>query len=213
MESKQHTKYCGITTTTYNKHTKHHNIGMVATIVVVALVLGHALTIGYGSGFSLRSRAMMAAQQAKRYTPSQLIVEYERHNNDVKDMLRLEIDTTYRAIGRGSFCYETICDRKITLQASSGEHFTAEQARNCFIEGGSHRWTRQHGKREIKGYDCGSSLAVEDGLLWQAWHTSQLPHCCADATTHDGLQGLILAAQSGDGRWSLRATTIDLKIG
>lgn len=190
---------------------KRFNVSMVATIIVVALALGHAFTIGYGTGFSRRGRAMMAMHQAKHYTPSLLTVEYERRYNDVKDMLRLEIDTTYRAIGRGSFCYKTICDRKITLQTSSGEYFTAAQARNCFIEGGSRHWVAQHNTTTIQGYDCGSSLAVENGHTWQAWHTSQLPHCCANATTCDGLRGLILAAQSKNGRWSLRATAIDLK--
>jgi GLPGLI family protein len=192
---------------------KRFNISMVATLMVVALVLVHAFTIGYGSGFSSRGRAMMAVQQAKRYTPSLLTVKYERHNDNIKDMLHLEIDTTYRTIGRGSFCYKTICDRKISLRTSSGEYFTAEQARNCFIEGGSRQWITQHDAKRIEGYDCGASLAVEGGLLWQAWYTEQLPHCCANTTIDDGLKGLILAAQSGDGRWSIKATKIDLTIG
>lgn len=192
---------------------KRFNISMVATLMVVALVLVHAFTIGYGSGFKLRGRAMEAVQEAKQYNPSVLIVHYERHSTNLNDMLRLEIDSTYRTIGRGSFCYETICDRKITLQTSSGENFTAEQVRNCFIEGGSRHWIAQHDIKVIQGYDCYSSLAVESGQTWQAWYTTQLPHCCANTSIHDGLRGLILAARSSNGEWSLRATAVDLKIG
>ena len=163
---------------------KRFNTSMVITLMVIASALGHAFTIGYGTGFSSRGRAMMTVQQAKHYTPSVLTIQYERHNNDIKDLLCLEIDTTYRTIGRGSFCYETICDRKISLRTSSGEHFTAEQARNCFIEGGSRRWVKQHDTKTILGYGCGLSLAVDNGLKWQAWYTGQLPHCHSNSNSN-----------------------------
>ena len=52
------------------------------TIAVIAMALSHAFTIGYGTGFQSRGRALLALQKAKqhsqKYAPSLLTVHYER---------------------------------------------------------------------------------------------------------------------------------------
>ena len=160
---------------------------------------------------------MLALQQAKQhsqsYTPSLLTVHYERQNGTAEDILRLEVDTTYRPIGKNAFTYEMICDRKLALQSSGGENFTADEARLCFVEGTKREWIKLEGKRVINGYDCMTSVALDNGHSWQAWYTTQLPHCSENATIADGLNGLILMARDSKGEWSLKATDIDVKLG
>ena len=187
------------------------------TIAVIAMALSHAFTIGYGTGFQSRGRALLALQKAKqhsqKYAPSLLTVHYERHNDTTEDILRLEIDTTYRPIGKNAFTYEMICDRKLALQSSSGEHFTAEQARMCFVEGTKREWIQLGKTMTINGYDCLTSVATDENHNWQAWYTTQLPHCAADARVSDSLRGLILWAKAADEGYSLKATDIEVKLG
>ena len=192
-------------------------VGVLVTIGIIMMVLSHIFTIGYGTGFQSRGRAMLALQQAKQhsqsYTPSLLTVHYERQNGTGEDILRLEIDTTYRPIGKNAFTYEMICDRKLALQSSSGESFTTDEARLCFVEGTKREWIKLEGKQVINGYDCMIAVALDNGRGWQAWYTTQLPHCSENATIADGLNGLILMALDSKGEWSLKATDIDVKLG
>ena len=192
-------------------------VGILVTIGIIMMVLSHIFTIGYGTGFQSRGRAMLALQQAKQhsqsYTPSLLTVHYERQNGTAEDILRLEIDTTYRPIGKNAFTYEMICDRKLALQSSSGESFTTDEARLCFVEGTKREWIKLEGKQVINGYDCMTAVALDNGRSWQAWYTTQLPHCSENATIADGLNGLIMMARDSKDEWSLKATNIDVKLG
>lgn len=193
-----------------------HNIIVVAVIGIVLLALMHIFTVGYGVGFESRGRAMIAleqAQQAQKYAPTHLTIDYLRQMRGEEDILRLEIDTTYRAIGKGAFSYEMICDRKFALQSASGEHFTADEAKRCFIEGAERRWTKIDRYKSINGYNCWAAATSDGGQQWQAWYTTELPHCSDGAKVTDGLRGLILAIRSGDGSYSLRVATIDTKRG
>ena len=100
------------------------------------LAVRHIFTVGYGFGYDAISRTEMALVQAKQngYKPSHLAVIYERTVEQRSDFLHLEIDTTYRAIGRHAFHYEMICDREITLRAFDGEYIDcSEIASNCFV--------------------------------------------------------------------------------
>ena len=112
-----------------------HSFFVIGAIAIIAMVLSHAFTIGYGVGTERRAKTMLAAQQAKLHTPSHLTIHYERQINGQEDILRLEIDTTYRSIGKGAFRYEVICDRTVSLYGSADEVFTADEAKRCFIYG------------------------------------------------------------------------------
>ena len=192
---------------------KKHKIFIAGTIAIVAIVLTHAFTIGYGSGYKSRGRAMLAVEQAKQYTPSHLTIHYERKMLDKQEILRLEIDTTYRKIGKGAFTYEVICDRFIALHSSGEEKFTTAEAKQCFIEGANRKWITQNGHHTIEGYDCWSSVASDEKTSWLAWYTTELPHCAEGATISDGLKGLILHVEDSKGEYKLHATKIDVKIG
>ena len=75
--------------------------------IAIMLAVGHIFTIGYGFGYDVISRAEIAVEQATQdgYQPSYLAVIYERKVEQRSDFLHLEIDTTYRAIGRHAFQY------------------------------------------------------------------------------------------------------------
>lgn len=188
-----------------------HSLFVIGVIAIIAIALSHAFTIGYGVGTERRAKTMLTAQQAKHYTPSHLTIHYERQFNGQEDILRLEIDTTYRSIGKGAFQYEVICDRAVSLYGSADEVFTADEAKRCFIYGSERGWHTLSGHKSIGGYDCWAAVTTDNS--WQAWYTTQLPHCLADATTTDGLRGLILQVESKAKGYKLRATQIDEKIG
>ena len=189
---------------------KRDNIIVAMVIAVVAVVLTHAFTIGYGIGFQ-RQGKMLQTEVIKQYTPSHLTVHYERKMCDKQDILRLEIDTTYRTIGKGSFVYEVICDRTISLYGSDGKPFTTAQAKRCFIEGANRKWTQLAQHNMIEGYNCWASVTNDDNTSWQAWYTTELPHCSKGATITDGLNGLILHVEETKGEYSLHAKKIDIK--
>ena len=189
-----------------------HNIIVVMVIGVILVALIHIFTVGYGVGFESRGKAMIALQQAQmaqKYAPSHLTIHYSRQMRGVEDILRLEIDTTYRAIGKGVFSYEMICDRKLVLQSTSGERFTEDEAKLCFIEGTERKWTNTNRHKSISGYNCWAAAISDNGQQWQAWYTTELPHCSDGAKVTDGLKGLIMMLRSGDGDYTLRATAIN----
>ena len=192
---------------------KKHNALVVAVIAIVAIALTHIFTIGYGVGFQNRGKAMLAVKQAKQYTPSHLTIHYERKMLDKQEILRLEIDTTYRKIGKGAFTYEVICDRFIALHGSGKETFSTNEAKQCFIEGANRKWIKQNGHQAIEGYNCWASAASDKKASWLAYYTTELPYCAEGATISDGLKGLILHVEDSKGEYRLHATKIDVKIG
>lgn len=189
-----------------------HNIIVVVVIGVILVALMHIFTVGYGVGFESRGKAMIALQQAQmaqKYAPSHLTIHYSRQMRGVEDILRLEIDTTYRAIGKGVFSYEMICDRKLALQSASGKRFTEDEAKLCFIEGTERKWTNINRHKSISGYNCWAAAISDNGQQWQAWYTTELPHCSDGAKVTDGFKGLIMMLRSVDGDYTLRATAIN----
>ncbi len=188
-------------------------ISVWVAIVVIAVVLTHAFTIGYGSGFKSRGEAMLALQNARRYTPSHLAITYERTIGENQDFMRLEIDTTYRHISKRTFTYEVVCDREIRLYGANNESFSAEEASRCFVEGCGRKWLQQGSDRRISGYDCLLATMSLDDVSWQAWYTTSLPHCSAGAIVKDSKQGLILELSNTKGDYTLRAADISLIIG
>lgn len=192
---------------------KNHNSLFIVVIAIVAIALTHMFTIGYGVGFQKRGKIMLAMEQAKQYTSSHLTVHYERKMHDKQDILRLEIDTTYRQIGKGAFTYEVICDRTIALHSSGEYAFPTNEARQCFVEGATRKWVKQNRHHSIEGYHCWTATTMDNNTSWLAWYTTELPHCAEGATISDGLKGLILHVEDSKGEYRLHATKIDVKIG
>ena len=192
---------------------KRHNALVVATVGMVAIVLTHAFTIGYGIGFQSRGKALLAIEQAKQYNPSHLTIHYERKMHDKQDILRLEIDTTYRTIGKGEFRYEVICDRVLAMHSSCDESFTTTEAEQCFIEGAVRKWTTHNAYKTIEGYRCHVAAANDNNSSWLAWYTNELPRSLEGTTITDGLKGLILHVENVKKGYLLHATKIDIEIG
>ncbi|MBQ6989330.1 MAG: hypothetical protein IJN45_09335 [Alistipes sp.] len=185
--------------------------------IVLLFVIGHIFTIGYGFGYDAISRTDKAVEQAKQsgYQPSHLAVIYERRVEQRNDFLHLEVDTTYRAIGRHAFQYKMICDREITLRAYDGAYIDcSDMAASCFVFADNNRkWQLAGEQKQIIDQKCKSATTSIDGEEYKAYYTLALPHCAVEAQPSQLYEGLILEAYDADGSYSLKAIHIAQHLG
>ncbi|MBR2008102.1 MAG: hypothetical protein IKA01_09040 [Alistipes sp.] len=185
--------------------------------IVLLFAIGHIFTIGYGFGYDAISRTDRAVKQAKQsgYQPSHLAVIYERRVEQRNDFLHLEVDTTYRAIGRHAFQYKTICDREITLRAYDGAYIDcSDMAASCFVYADNNRkWQLAGEQKQIIDQKCKSATTNIDGEEYKAYYTLALPHCAVEAQPSQLYEGLILEAYDADGSYSLKAIHIAQHLG
>ena len=185
--------------------------------IVLLFAIGHIFTIGYGFGYDAISRTERAVKQAKQsdYQPSHLAVIYERTVEQRNDFLHLEVDTTYRAIGRHAFQYKTICDREITLRAYDGAYIDCnDMAASCFVFADNNRkWQLAGEQKQIIDQKCKSATTSIDGEEYKAYYTLALPHCAVEAQPSQLYEGLILEAYDADGSYSLKAIHIAHHLG
>lgn len=185
--------------------------------IVLLFAIGHIFTIGYGFGYDTISRTEIAVKQAKQsgYQPSHLAVIYERTVEQRNDFLHLEVDTTYRAIGRHAFQYKTICDREITLRAYDGAYIDySDMAAACFVFADNNRkWQLTGEQKQIIDQKCKSATTSIDGEEYKAYYTLALPHCAVEAQPSQLYEGLILEAYDTDGSYSLKAIHIAQHLG
>lgn len=188
----------------------------LSTIVLI-FAIGHIFTIGYGFGYDAISRTDRAVEQAKQsgYQPSHLAVIYERRVEQRNDFLHLEVDTTYRAIGRHAFQYKMICDREITLRAYDGAYIDcSDMAASCFVFADNNRkWQLAGEQKQIIDQKCKSATTSIDGEEYKAYYTLALPHCAVEAQPSQLYEGLILEAYDADGSYSLKAIHIAQHLG
>lgn len=183
--------------------------------VAIVLAVGHIFTIGYGIGYDAISRSNMAVEQAKRYEPTHLAVIYERTVGERSDFLHLEVDTTYRSIGRHAFHYQMICDREIKMRAYDGNYVDCSDiAANCFIFNNNQRkWQLHSGHREIIDQRCELAIINIDGMEYSAWYTTALPHYDRDSHPSQLYEGLILEVYNAEGSYELKAKQITQHLG
>ena len=185
--------------------------------IVLLFAIGHIFTIGYGFGYDAISRTERAVKQAKQsdYQPSHVAVIYERRVEQRNDFLHLDIDTTYRAIGRHAFQYKTICDREITLRAYDGAYIDcSDMAASCFVFADNNRkWQPAGEQKQIIDQKCKSATTSIDGEEYKAYYTLALPHCAVEAQPSQLYEGLILEAYDADGSYSLKAIHIAQHLG
>ena len=185
--------------------------------IVLLFAIGHIFTIGYGFGYDAISRTERAVEQAKQsgYQPSHLAVIYERRVEQRNDFLHLEVDTTYRAIGRHAFQYKMICDREITLRAYDGAYIDcSDMAASCFVFADNNRkWQPAGEQKQIIDQKCKSATTNIDGEEYKAYYTLALPHCAVEAQPSQLYEGLILEAYDADGSYSLKAIHIAQHLG
>lgn len=185
--------------------------------IVLLFAIGHIFTIGYGFGYDAISRTERAVEQAKQsgYQPSHLAVIYERRVEQRNDFLHLEVDTTYRAIGRHAFQYKMICDREMTLRAYDGAYIDcSDMAASCFVFADNNRkWQLAGEQKQIIDQKCKSATTSIDGEEYKAYYTLALPHCAVEAQPSQLYEGLILEAYDTDGSYSLKAIHIAQHLG
>lgn len=185
--------------------------------IVLLFAIGHIFTIGYGFGYDAISRTERAVKQARQsgYQPSHLAVIYERRVEQRNDFLHLEVDTTYRAIGRHAFQYKMICDREITLRAYDGAYIDcSDMAASCFVFADNNRkWQLAGEQKQIIDQKCKSATTNIDGEEYKAYYTLALPHCAVEAQPSQLYEGLILEAYDADGSYSLKAIHIAQHLG
>lgn len=188
----------------------------LSTIILI-FAIGHIFTIGYGFGYDAISRTDRAVEQAKQsdYQSSHVAVIYERTVEQRNDFLHLEIDTTYRAIGRHAFQYKMICDREITLRAYDGAYIDcSDMAASCFVFADNNRkWQLAGEQKQIIDQKCKSATTSIDGEEYKAYYTLALPHCAIEAQPSQLYEGLILEAYDADGSYSLKAIHIAQHLG
>ena len=181
------------------------------------LAVGHIFTIGYGFGYDAISRTEIAVKQAKQgnYQPSHIAVIYERKVEQRNDFLHLEIDTTYRAIGRHAFQYKMICDREITLRAYDGAYIDcSDMAASCFVFADNNRkWQLAGEQKQIIDQKCKSATTDIDGEKYKAYYTLALPHCAVGAQANQLYEGLILEVYDAAGSYALKAIHIAQHLG
>ncbi len=196
---------------------KGKKLFLATSAIAIMLAVGHIFTIGYGFGYDVISRAEIAIEQATKdgYQPSHLAVIYERNVGQRNDFLHLEIDTTYRAIGRNAFRYEMICDHEVSLRAFDGEYTDcSEIAANCFIfADNSRQWQISQERKLIIDQQCKLATINIDGQEYRAWYTTALPHCAKNARPNKIMRGLILEASNAVGSYTLKAKHIAQHLG
>lgn len=204
-------------------------VGMVAVMVMTALQI---FSLGSGRGHQLVQQAAPTATH-DMVQQEHLAVIYEREWRGEKDLLHLQVDTTFHKIGKAGFEYETICRRQYSLREFSDGYLPMdEMAWACFIEGGKHEWrSDESGKdewrsdetdterakysRRILDRNCQRAETTIADESYQAWYTCELPYPAAKAKSRitDQPAGLILEARSEKGDFSLRAKYIEQQIG
>ena len=182
------------------------------TILVAALLLVavyHAFNIGYGSYNEIEYATTQIVANQESYANERLSVIYERKINECSDFLHLQVDTTYRQIGKGAYKHEILCDRSFSLRSFDGEYHNISNGAACFVDVEDKDWNNTGARRSIMDYDCQRATALINGKPYEAWYTEALPYLHAGARSADGLERLILEAGDKDGGYRLRAKYIE----
>lgn len=189
------------------KRFKH--IVTICTALFVAAITTYLCCIGYGYGHI----ALNTQSYTTLPSSSHLSVLYERTHCNHTDFLKLEIDTTYRAIGKGKFVYEVICDRDITLKDNILSHnILTNNAAECFIIGGSRKWYCNEARRDILQHECLYASSLDGSSVWESWYSDALPHISPNTRATDGYKGLILELRNIEMQYSLKAVNISHTI-
>jgi hypothetical protein len=148
------------------------------------------------------------------YADEHLSVIYERKIDECSDFLHLQVDTTYRQIGKGAFRYELLCDRSFSLRSFDGEyHNISNVVEACFVDVEDKDWNNTGARRRITGYDCQRATALIDNKAYEAWYTEALPHRHPKSKVSDTYRGLVLEMRNAEGSYSLQVKYIGQQIG
>ena len=187
------------------------------TILATALLLiavYHVFNIGYGSYNEIEYAADKIVKSHESYADEHLSVIYERKIDECSDFLHLQVDTTYRQIGKGAFRYELLCDRSFSLRSFDDEyHNISNVVEACFVDVEDKDWNNTGARRHIMDYDCQRATTLIDNKAYEAWYTEALPHRHPKSKVSDTYRGLVLEMRNAEGSYSLRAKYIGQQIG
>ena len=187
------------------------------TILATALLLVsvyHVFNIGYGSYNEIEYAADKIVKSHESYADEHLSVIYERKIDECSDFLHLQVDTTYRQIGKGAFRYELLCYRSFSLRSFDGEyHNISNVVEACFVDMDDKDWNNTGFRRRITGYDCQRATALINNKAYEAWYTEALPHRHPKSKVSDTYRGLVLEMRDAGGRYSLQVKYIGQQIG
>ena len=187
------------------------------TILATALLLVsvyQVFNIGYGSYNDIEYAADKIVKSHESYADEHLSVIYERKIDECSDFLHLQVDTTYRQIGKGAFRYELLCDRSFSLRSFDGEyHNISNVVEACFVDMDDRDWNNTGSRRRIMDYDCQRVTALIDNKAYEAWYTEALPHRHPKSKVSDTYRGLVLEMRNAEGSYSLQVKYIGQQIG
>lgn len=188
---------------------------IIISVAILFIAMYQVFTLGYGCTNEINYTAEQQAKEQRAYADEHLAVIYERTMDNNTDFLHLQIDTTYREIGKGAYKHEILCKRSYSLRSFDGEYedMNDDAAAACFISG--KEWQEANGVNHgtIMGYDCYRATTEINGRAYEAWYTTSLPHLRHGSRAVDDNCGLILEAYDNDGSYSLRVRYIGEQIG
>lgn len=187
---------------------------IILSVAVLFVAMYQAFTLGYGCADKIGYTAEQLLNEHTTYADERLAVIYERKMGDNTDFVHLQIDTTYREIGKGAYKHEILCKRNYSLRSFDGEYEDMNDATaECFISG--KEWQEANGVNHgtIMGYNCYRATTNIDGRAYEAWYTTSLPHLSHGSRAADNNCGLILEAHDTEGGYSLRVRYIGEQIG
>ena len=185
---------------------------LVAALLFIAVY--QVFNIGYGSYNEIEYTTAQTFANHESYADEHLSVIYERKIDECSDFLHLQVDTTYRQIGKGAYKHEILCKRSYTLRSFDGKYEDMSDAvAECFISG--KEWQEANGTNHgtIMGYDCYRATTTIDGRAFEAWYTTSLPHLRHGSRAVDNNCGLILEAHDAEGGYTLGVRYIGEQIG
>ena len=184
---------------------------LAAALLFIAVY--QVFNIGYGSYNEIEFTTAQTIANHESYANERLSVIYERKINECSDFLHLQVDTTYRQIGKGAYKHEILCDRSFSLRSFDGEYHNISNEAACFVDVEDRDWNNTGGRRRIMDYDCQRATALINGKPYEAWYTEALPHRHPKSKVSDTYRGVVLEMRDAEGSYSLRAKYIGQQIG
>ena len=181
----------------------------IFTVLIIVAIVYQLFSTGYGVAPIVESCNQAVARQANDITKQHLCIIYEREVRGEKDMLQLDIDTTYHRISKGGYRGEQLCNREFRLRSYDKQYCDiTPMVVNCFIDGNKNRWEKSPSVSNILGYECQKATTNIANTHYQAWYTTALPHPDHQAKPNDPLRGLIMELRNQDGTYAIRVKHI-----
>lgn len=185
---------------------------LAAVLLLVAVY--QVFNIGYGCYNEIEYATAQTVANQESYDDEHLSVIYERKIDENSDFLHLQVDTTYRQIGKGAYKHEILCDRSFTLRSFDGEyHNISNVVAACFVDENDKDWNDTVARRRIMEYNCQRATALVNDKPYEAWYTEALPHRHPKSKARDAYRGLVLEMRDAEGSYSLIAKYIGQQIG